>query len=315
MNKPTYDFLEHLRLDKNYSEQTINSYKFDIEKFFKFLNKEGVLMDQVDQIVIRNFLTDELNAGISKRSCKRRLSSLNQFYSFLTKEEMVKDNPFILVDSPKTDKKYPHVLYKDEVRDILNANALRTDELAIRDQAILCLLYFCGLRAAELVGLNVQDVNIRNRMVVVFGKGRKERLVPFTEECRVAVKRYLDELRPKLVNKQKNATSALFLGDIVYKTDEENPQKEPRMTTRGLEYILDQIEEKTGIYKEIHPHILRHSFATHLLENGADLKVIQELLGHTSINATQVYTHVSPEAMKQTYIDSFPRARKKEDDK
>ena len=152
-------------------------------------------------------------------------------------------------------------------------------------------------------------------MVVVFGKGRKERLVPFTEECRVAVKRYLDEMRPKLVNKQKNATSALFLGDIVYKTDEENPQKEPRMTTRGLEYILDQIEEKTGIYKEIHPHILRHSFATHLLENGADLKVIQELLGHTSINATQVYTHVSPEAMKQTYIDSFPRARKKEDDK
>ena len=315
MNKPTYDFLEHLRLDKNYSEQTINSYKFDIEKFFKFLNKEGVLMDQVDQIVIRNFLTDELNAGISKRSCKRRLSSLNQFYSFLAKEEMVKDNPFILVDSPKTDKKYPHVLYKDEVREILNANALRTDELAIRDQAILCLLYFCGLRAAELVGLNVQDVNLRNRMVVVFGKGRKERLVPFTEECRVAVKRYLDEMRPKLVNKQKNATSALFLGDIVYKTDEENPQKEPRMTTRGLEYILDQIEEKTGIYKEIHPHILRHSFATHLLENGADLKVIQELLGHTSINATQVYTHVSPEAMKQTYIDSFPRARKKEDDK
>lgn len=315
MNKPTYDFLEHLRLDKNYSEQTINSYKFDIEKFFKFLNKEGVLMDQVDQIVIRNFLTDELNAGISKRSCKRRLSSLNQFYSFLAKEEMVKDNPFILVDSPKTDKKYPHVLYKDEVREILNANALRTDELAIRDQAILCLLYFCGLRAAELVGLNIQDVNLRNRMVVVFGKGRKERLVPFTEECRVAVKRYLDELRPKLVNKQKNATSALFLGDIVYKTDEENPQKEPRMTTRGLEYILDQIEEKTGIYKEIHPHILRHSFATHLLENGADLKVIQELLGHTSINATQVYTHVSPEAMKQTYIDSFPRARKKEDDK
>ena len=315
MNKPTYDFLEHLRLDKNYSEQTINSYKFDIEKFFKFLNKEGVLMDQVDQIVIRNFLTDELNAGISKRSCKRRLSSLNQFYSFLAKEEMVNDNPFILVDSPKTDKKYPHVLYKDEVREILNANALRTDELAIRDQAILCLLYFCGLRAAELVGLNIQDVNLRNRMVVVFGKGRKERLVPFTEECRVAVKRYLDELRPKLVNKQKNATSALFLGDIVYKTDEENPQKEPRMTTRGLEYILDQIEEKTGIYKEIHPHILRHSFATHLLENGADLKVIQELLGHTSINATQVYTHVSPEAMKQTYIDSFPRARKKEDDK
>ena len=311
MNKPTYDFLEHLRLDKNYSEQTINSYKFDIEKFFKFLNKEGVLMDQVDQIVIRNFLTDELNDKNNKRSCKRRLSSLNQFYSFLVKEEMVKDNPFILVDSPKTDKKYPHVLYKDEVREILNANALRTDELAIRDQAILCLLYFCGLRAAELVGLNVQDVNLRNRMVVVFGKGRKERLVPFTEECRVAVKRYLDEMRPKLVNKQKNATSALFLGDIVYKTDEENPQKEPRMTTRGLEYILDQIEEKTGIYKEIHPHILRHSFATHLLENGADLKVIQELLGHTSINATQVYTHVSPEAMKQTYIDSFPRARKK----
>ena len=304
MNKPTYDFLEHLRTERNYSEQTINSYKFDIEKFFKFLNEEGTLMDEVDQIVIRNFLTDELNNGISKRSCKRRLSSLNQFYSFLYKEGMVKDNPFILVESPKTDKKYPHALYKDQVKEILKNNSQRTDELAVRDQAILCLLYYCGLRAAELVGLDVQNVNLRNRVVVVFGKGRKERLVPFTEECKLAVQKYLDTTRKMLLEKAKEPTSALFLND-----------NGARLTTRGLEYILDKIEEKTGTFVGLHPHVLRHSFATHLLENGADLKVIQELMGHTSINATQVYTHVTVEAMKQTYIDSFPRARKKEDDK
>lgn len=315
MNKPTYDFLEYLRTEKNYSEETINSYKFDIEKFFKFLNEEGTLMDEVDQLVIRNFLTDELNSGISKRSCKRRLSSLNQFYSFLFKEGMVKDNPFILVESPKTDKKYPHALYKDQVKEILKNNALRTDELALRDQAILCLLYYCGLRASELVRLDVQSINLKRRMVVVFGKGRKERLVPFTEECKIAVQKYIEESRPSLLKKQKNATPALFLPDYVYDPTKNRKNKEPRLTTRGLEYILDKIEEKTGTFVGLHPHVLRHSFATHLLENGADLKVIQELMGHTSINATQVYTHVTVEAMKQTYIDSFPRARKKEDDK
>ena len=305
MNKPTRDFLNYLKTDKNYSEDTIKSYSYDIGKFFKFLNQEGVLMDQVDQIVIRNFLTQELNAGISKRTCKRRLCALKDFYQYLKEENEVSDNPFLLIDSPKTDKKFPKVLYADQVQEILANNEKRTDPLAPRDQAILSLLYYCGLRASELVELEVQDVNLRSRIVNVrHGKGDKQRMVPFTEQCRQCLILYIEGLRKELVLKSKQFPSALFLNN--------NGEK---LTTRGLEYILDRIEEKTGNFVGLHPHILRHSFATHLLENGADLKVIQELLGHESINATQVYTHVSAEAMKQTYIDAFPRARKKDDDK
>ena len=268
-------------------------------------------MDEVDLVVIRNFLTDELNSGVGKRSCKRRLSSLKHFYQYMVDEKILKDNPFIFVDSPKVDKTYPRTLYRDQIQEILTNNAKRTDSLAERDQAILSLLYYCGLRAAELVKLNVQDINFRNRVVRVMGKGRKERLVPFTDECKDAVQKYIDNSRKVLLSKKKIPTAKLFISDH----GQVELDKEPVMTTRGLEYILDQIEEKTGTFVGLHPHILRHSFATHLLENGADLRVIQELLGHASINATQVYTHVSAEAMKQTYIDAFPRARKKEEDK
>ncbi len=299
MNKPTHDFLYHLKADRNYSDQTIKSYQYDLEKFFNFLLSEGVLMDDVDSIVIRNFLTDELNAGVSKRSCKRRLSSLKHFYSFLVDRGMVKDNPFVLVSSPKTDKKMPHTLYRDQIKEIFEENAKRTDFLAERDQAILSTLYFCGLRAAELVTLKTRDVDLKNRLLTVMGKGSKERLVPFTNECRDTIKKYMENSRKELLLKQKEPGNELFLND-----------KGQKLTTRGLEYILDKIEEKTGTFVGLHPHILRHSFATHLLENGADIRVIQELLGHTSINATQVYTHVSAEAMKQTYIDAFPRAKK-----
>ena len=311
MNKPQKEFLTHLELDRRYSKKTVDSYSRDIDKFFKFLAQEGILMDQVDIRVIRNFLTDELNSGVGKRSCKRRLSSLRHFYQYMVDEKIVKENPFLFVETPKTKKTYPQTLYRDQVQEILANNAKREDPLAERDQAILSLLYYCGLRAAELVKLNVQDINFRNRVVRVLGKGRKERLVPFTEECGEAVQKYIENSRKELLKKKLVPTAKLFISSH----PSSNPTKEPVMTTRGLEYILDQIEEKTGTFVGLHPHILRHSFATHLLENGADLRVIQELLGHASINATQVYTHVSTEAMKQTYIDSFPRAKKKEDDK
>lgn len=300
MNKPTKDFLDHLKLEGNYSDMTIDSYRRDIEKFFHFLAVEGILMEDVDLIVIRNFLTEELNSGVSKRSCKRRLCSLRHFYNYLVNNHLIDTNPFVFVSSPRTDKTYPHALYKDQIEDIFRYNRERQDELKVRDQAILSLLYYSGIRAGELVNLDVQDINLRGRTVRVMGKGRKERIVPFTMDCQKDLMDYLRTLRPKLQNKAYQASSALFL----------NNQGE-RLTTRGLEYILDQVEEKTGNFVGLHPHILRHSFATHLLENGADLRVIQELLGHASINATQVYTHVSEEAMEDIYAQSFPRARKK----
>lgn len=299
MNKQTKDFLHYLKHSRNYSDQTVKSYGADIEKFFDFLLEEDILMDEVDRIVIRNFLTDELNSGVSKRSCKRRLSSLKHFYKYLVIEGYVKDNPFLLVQAPKTETKYPHALYREQVKEILSKNKKRTDELAIRDQAIISTLYYSGIRASELVNLTLQDLSLSTRTLRVVGKGDKERVAPISEECRNDIEKYIKNLREKLQAKADKKTNAVFLNN--------NGQK---LTVRGLEYILDQIEEKTGLFVGLHPHILRHSFATHLLENGADLRTIQELLGHESINATQVYTHVTEEEMIEQYGAAHPRAHK-----
>ena len=185
----------------------------------------------------------------------------------------IKDNPFIFVSAPKVATKYPHALYKDQIAELFKRNAERTDELALRDQAILSLLYYSGIRADELVKLDVQSVALKDRVVRVLGKGNKERIIPFTADCQKVLKAYIDKERIILLRKSKDFSPALFL----------NAQGE-RLTTRGLEYILDAIEEKIGLFVGLHPHILRHSFATHLLENGADLRVIQELLGHESVD-------------------------------
>ena len=304
MNKPQRDFLDHLEFERRFSKKTIDSYSRDIDKFFKFLNLEGLKMDDVTLPIIRNFLTKELQSGVSKRSCKRRLCALRHFYQYLYEKKIVKDNPFIYITSPKTDKRFPQTLYHEQIERIFKANAERTDFLAPRDQAILYMLYYTGIRAAELVNLEIISVNLRQRFVRVMGKGSKERIVPFTDECRKILEIYLEKVRPILALKvlvpRKDGKNILFLNN-----------RGEGLTTRGLEYILDSIEKKTGSFVGLHPHVLRHSFATHLLEAGADLRVIQELLGHESLNATQVYTHVSEEAMKDIYSTAFPRAHKK----
>ena len=313
MNKPEQEFLNYIVTERNYSLKTAKSYQEDIDLFCEYIFKEGTLMEDVDVLTIRNFLTEELSRGVSKRSCKRRLCSLRHFYKYMVNVGYIKDNPFILMKAPKTETKYPHGLYKEQIQELFARNAERTDNLKNRDQAILYLLYYSGVRAQELVSLNIQSVYMRERLIRVLGKGNKERIIPFSEDCKKVLKNYIDNDRAKLVNKyilwqkkhqdkkmQDSMMSPLFF----------NAQGGP-LTTRGLEYILDAIQEKTGLFLGLHPHILRHSFATHLLENGADLRVIQELLGHESINATQVYTHVTEEAMKDTYEKAFPRAKKK----
>jgi len=313
MNKPEQEFLDHLQYVRNYSPKTVSSYQEDIDLFCDFIFNEGVLLEDVDVICIRNFLTEELNRGVSKRSCKRRLCSLKHFYKYMVSVGYINDNPFIFVSSPKTETRYPHALYKDQILEIFKRNNERTDNLKNRDQAILYLLYYSGVRAQELVTLNIQSLSLRERKVRVLGKGNKERIVPFSTDCQAVLKRYIDTDRKELLK--------LYMENIKKRPEKEGVDliqsplffnaRGDKLTTRGLEYILDSIEEKTGLYVGLHPHILRHSFATHLLENGADLRVIQELLGHESINATQVYTHVTEEAMKETYINAHPRAKKK----
>ena len=300
MNSLILEFLNNLKFNGNYSDRTIDSYRRDIEKFHAFLAKEDIVFDLVDTQVIRNFLSEELSNGVSKRSCRRRISALRKYYDFLLDRGHIRLNPFALVESIKTEKKYPNVLYKDQVKELLNANRQRKDSLMVRDQVILEVLYFTGIRVFELCGLNIQDININQRTIRVFGKGAKERIVPFSIQCQKTIKEYLSGVRLELLKNNDKSDNAFLLNNLG-----------KRLTTRGVEYILDQIEVKTGEYMEIHPHMLRHSFATHLLENGANLRVIQELLGHSSIDSTQIYTHVSQETLNKTYLSSHPRAKKK----
>ena len=301
MNKPLAEFLRHLKDARNYSDKTVESYQRDIEKFFNFLFEEDVNMEDVDAIVIRNFFTKELMSGVSKRSCKRRLCALRQFYKFLLREKYIEEDPFVFIESPKVEKRYPRVLYKEQVEQLLKENRNRKDSLMYRDQAIISVLYYSGIRASELCNLEMQDVYLKQRFLTVRqGKGRKDRVVPFNDECRRDLENYIKYSRNDLLALNKDIVTKLFL----------NSKGQP-LTVRGLEYILDSIEQKTGTFLNLHPHILRHSFATHLLENGADIRIIQELLGHESINATQVYTHVTEKAMQDAYTAAHPRAHKK----
>ena len=301
MNDVTAMFVDHLVVERKYSNHTADSYGRDIEFFIQFLSDRENDILHVNMMDIRDFLTDQMMKGVSKRSLKRRLSALRHFYDYLTKREYVSYNPFLTISSPKADKKLPTFLFYDEVENLLNANAQREDALMLRDQAILELLYASGMRAFELCGLQTSDIDFRGRTVKVRGKGNKDRKIPFSPKAREALLRYQKELRPDLMRKNKDPElpNEFFLND-----------KGHKLTTRGLEYILGQIELKTGVFLKLHPHKLRHTFATHLLDNGADLRLIQEMLGHASLSSTQVYTHVNTERMQATYRDAHPRAKK-----
>lgn len=304
MNDITKLFVDYLLLERKYSQHTADSYGRDVEEYMLFLNENEKTITEVTNTDIRDFLTIQMMKGISKRTIKRRLSALRHFYTFLLERDYVNVNPFLIISSPKADKRLPDFLYYEEIEKLLSSNALRTDQLMVRDQAILELLYASGMRAFELCNLEFSDIDFKNRTMRVLGKGNKERYVPFSLTAKEAVMRYSKELRPQLLrkNQDENLPTQLFL----------NNHGKP-LTTRGLEYILKSIENKTGVYLSLHPHKLRHTFATHLLDNGADLRVIQELMGHASLSSTQVYTHVSMERMQKTYFNAHPRAIKKEE--
>ena len=302
MDKTEAEYLEYLFIQKGYPETTIASYGADIELWHAFLHREGILFDDVDAKVIRNFMTEELMRlppeGNPKRTLARRMSALRGYYDFLYSKGYVSSNMFRAMKSPKQEKRLPKVLEVEDVITLLEENSKREDELASRDQAILELLYASGLRASELISLKATDIDFRMMTIRVFGKGRKERLAPFSEAALEAIRAYQKDLRPILAarNTSDRKDMELFLS-----------ARGRKLTVRGLEYILKMVEEKTGCFLGLHPHELRHSFATHLLENGADLRMIQEMLGHQTIDTTQVYTHVSTKQMHDQYERHFPK--------
>lgn len=295
------EFVEHLRFDLNFSEHTVSSYLSDINDFYSFMGSFGIDVVDVVEQVVRNYLSSLLEKGDTKTTCCRKLAALRHYFSFLYKKGIVKQNCFLFVSSPKKEVRYPNALYLEQVETLFEKNKERTDSLKDRDQAILELLYASGVRASELVNIKVHDVDLKNRTIRILGKGRKERLAPFSKSCQETLNNYLLDSRKQILakNKVEFNIESLFL----------NANGKP-LSTRGLEYILKEIENKTGCSYGLHPHLLRHTFATHLLEGGADLRVIQELLGHSSINTTQVYTHVTDEAMREQFLYAHPRARK-----
>ncbi|MBO4541389.1 MAG: tyrosine-type recombinase/integrase, partial [Bacilli bacterium] len=244
MNKPEKLYCDYLLYQKSYSEKTVDSYRRDIDKFLAYIQKEGILFDHVDRTIVRNFLTTELMGGISKRSCQRRMSALRSFYDFLCARNLSPNNPFRSVSSPKADIHYPKTLYLEEVKALLEANAKREDPLKDRDQAILELMYASGMRASEIVALTLREVDYHSRTIRVYGKGKKERLVPFSKDALSAMKEYLNHCRPELNAKNKGQVKSdkFFL----------NAQGRG-LTVRGLEYILRQIDEKTGEFLGLHP--------------------------------------------------------------
>ena len=294
------EYAAYLLYQKNYSKKTIDSYTRDINKFLEFMNNENYTLNSVDSTLIRNFLAHETLSGISKRSNARRVIALRQFYEYLVKNNYVEFNPFIVISTPKIDKKLPEFMYLEEINNLFELNSQRKDFLMHRDQAIIELLFSSGLRVSELVNLTLQDLNLKERMMRIVGKGNKERIVPFSLKTQKTLSIYLENTRKQLIANSGNniGTNYVFLNN-----------RGEKLTTRGIEYILQEIENKTGVTLSLHPHKFRHSFATHLLNQGLDLRTIQELMGHASLSSTQVYTHVSNQKMHDEYEKAFPRRK------
>src|SRR6185369_7452793 len=304
MEKLIEQFLEHLRYERNVSSHTLRNYASDLEQFLDFLapvqsGKRTLLeVSQIDHLTIREWLGSLHAAQKSKASIARKLAALRTFFQFLVREEVLELNPAKLVSTPRLEKKLPkHLSIEEAIRFIETPDA-ETD-LGKRDRAILELMYATGVRVAELTTMNLRDVDFQNRLVRVTGKRRKQRIVPFGDPAGAAIRNYLNVRDKFLFNApiSKREEEALFLN-----------YQGTRITTRSVGRMVDKYIRICAGMHNISPHALRHSFATHLLDSGADLRDIQELLGHARLSTTQVYTHVSMEKLIEVYDKAHPKA-------
>jgi integrase/recombinase XerD len=292
------DFLHYLTVERNLAHNTIISYERDLKKYVHYLREVEQLeaWGEVERLHILHFLKFLSEQGQSARTIARHLASIRSFHQFLLREKMAAQDPTVHIETPQFERTLPKVLSVEEVEALLAAPQTNTP-FGLRDKAMLEVLYATGMRVSELVQLNLGDVHLTMGFVRCYGKGRKERIVPIGRMALEALARYLEYGRPQLVNPRKRATEALFLNHYGQ-----------RLTRQGFWKILKRLSKEAGIEKELTPHTLRHSFATHLLENGADLRAVQELLGHADISTTQMYTHVTKTRLKDVYKQYHPRA-------
>ena len=283
------EFIKYIK-GKNYSNKTLESYLSDIYYFCLFVKKD---LDKVNEEDIRDY-QECLNLKKEKSSSiRRRISSLKSFYKFLYRNNYIdkKDYPLSKVSMPKLEKRLPKFIYYNDLLEIINESSKGPD--GIRDRLIIEMLYATGVRVSELVNIKVNDIDFNNRRIVVTGKGNKERIVYYGE--------YAEEVLNEYLSVYYRKTEYLFVNS-----------RGEQLTDRGVRYIIDKIMEKLSIKVHVTPHVLRHTFATDMLNNGCDIKVVQELLGHSSLKATEIYTHVTNEKLKEVYYRCFPRRDKDE---
>lgn len=294
-------YLDYLAGEKNASPHTITAYKKDLEDYFAYLEKRGLAEVDADHLTIRRYMTDLRDQGISKNSMARKMSSLRSYYRFLIRENVLEDSPLALVSSPKETKKLPKFIHYEDLRRMLELPD--GTPAGLRDRAMMEILYGGGLRVSELVGLELGQILFPIRSVKVMGKGKKERLVPLGQYAMAALRDYLEKGRPLLVKPENDDETAVFL----------NQRNGHRITDRAVRDILNKYVVQMSKTLKVSPHMLRHSYATHMLENGADIRIIQELLGHERLSTTQIYTHITKSHMMEIYKEAHPRSRKEED--
>ncbi len=294
VEKAVADFLRHLR-ERNSSAHTIKAYTGDLVNFAAYAGSRN--WKQIDHIAIRGFLSQLYEKGLRKTSVARSLAAVRSLYKWLAQEGVVEQNPAKLVATPKLPKKLPRVPTIEEMNSVLDGKMPETASFPERDRLMLELLYGCGIRNSELTGINLDDIRLSAEAILIRGKGKKERYVPFGDSVKAALASYLPARQTTLAEAKKN-TSALLIN-----------QRGGRLTTRSVGRIIKQIAVAKGLSPDVHPHTLRHAFGTHMLEEGADLRAIQELLGHERLATTQRYTQLSMKHVLQVYDQTHPRAK------
>ena len=290
MNQYVSKFLVYLEAEKNSSEYTLINYTIDLKEFFEGIGKKNI--KAVSYLDVRKFLLVLKNKQYSKSSIARKLACIRSFFRFLARENIIKTNPAVSVATPKRDKRLPHFLELNEVESLLNA-ASGDSESERRDKAIMELLYGAGVRVGELSKLKIEDIDLYSGLLKVRGKGKKERIVPYGKIALEAIERYLQKRRKPV----RGHEGAIFLN-----------KNGTRLTDRSIRRVLVKYARRIAIGKQVSPHTLRHSFATHMLNRGADLRSVQELLGHENLSTTQIYTHITTKRMKEVYEKTHPRA-------
>jgi integrase/recombinase XerC len=287
-------FVDSLK-QRNASACTVKAYSRDLQEFAEWIGDES--WSDIDHQRIRGFLSHLYERGLSKTSVARALAAVRSLYRWLAKEGLVEQNPAALVSTPKLPKKLPRVPTIEEMNSVLDTGMPDCAAFPERDQLIFELLYGCGIRNSELVGIKLQDIHESNEAILVWGKGKKQRYVPFGESARIALDQYLP-VRQRVLAEKKKATATLLI----------NLRGGP-LTTRSVGRIVKRISVVRGLPPDVHPHTLRHAFGTHMLEEGADLRAIQEMLGHERLSTTQRYTQLSSQHMFKVYDETHPRAK------